>query len=79
MKEFVGCFLSFQMMPEHERRLTLFLTVTFAIVGFLIKGFMYYQTLQEAERSTSMPTVVVAILSDRYNKLSYNRTNNIRL
>ncbi|XP_022648248.1 UDP-GalNAc:beta-1,3-N-acetylgalactosaminyltransferase 2-like [Varroa jacobsoni] len=53
------------MMPEHERHLTFFLTVTFAFVGFLIKGFMYYQTLQEAEKGSGMPIVVVAILSER--------------
>ncbi|XP_003748130.1 UDP-GalNAc:beta-1,3-N-acetylgalactosaminyltransferase 2 [Galendromus occidentalis] len=54
------------MFPEHERRLTLFVTVTFALFGFLIKGFMYYQTLLEAEKVlNSMPMIVVAIISDR--------------
>ncbi|OQR74226.1 UDP-GalNAc:beta-1 [Tropilaelaps mercedesae] len=53
-------------MPEPERRLTLFLTVIFALVGFLIKGFMYYHALREAEKGSSMPIVVVAILSDSW-------------
>ena len=54
------------MFPEHERRLTLFVTVTFALFGFLIKGFMYYQTLLEAEKVlNSMPMIVVAVISDR--------------